>query len=211
MDIINNKSDIELYYQNLYSNNLNSSCACDSINSSNCYYCLNYMVIPPTEISNFIKMHLHLDKKHHAKYLIAVFKLCGKLLPYDFVMGNKILRNIVYNYFNLQDKFSNNISDRTTNDIQSDYLLYNNYILNNNHIKINSFVYNIYFNQPNLEYDDYFTCSLCKVNLCPMHLYLSNIICNKCNYCNKKWLICGWCKPLFNEFYGCKYIHKLKK
>jgi hypothetical protein len=158
-----------------------------------CYYCNKELVIPPNEIDNFINKHMY--KKKKSLYVILVFRLCPSLLPWYFVMNNPTLRKIIFDFLNIKD---DNIND---------YLLYQYYIsvINKN---ITSFVYNIYFNQLKLNYEDHIKCSLCNNYICPMHIYLSNIRYFKCKYCHKKWILCGWCKPLFNEYYACEYIHK---
>ena len=159
-----------------------------------CYYCNKELVIPPNEVDNFINKHM--NKKKKSLYVILVFRLCPTLLPCYFVMNNPTLKKIIIDYFNIND---NNIDY---------YLLYQNYnyVINKN---ITSFMYNIYFNQPELKYDDHIKCSLCNNYMCPMHIYLSNTSYFKCKYCCKKWILCGWCKPLFDEYYACEYIHKL--
>ena len=202
------KTDPEIYYQEIYTiydNEPDNNT--DYTNSNFCIYCKNKMVIPYNEINNFAKIHINVHKKRYVKYLIAVFKLRANLLPYNFVMTNKILRELVYSYLNLPDKFANNINERTESDIKIDYSIYTTYLLKNNR-ETTTFVYEIYFHQPDLKYEDYLKCSMCKMYLCPMHLYLSNSTFSQCNFCDKKWLVCGWCKPFFNEYYACKYIHK---
>lgn len=205
-----NRNNTEKYYKQIY-----SLCEREPDNKTNynntnfCVCCKNQLVIPDTEINNFVNAHINTTKKKYIKYLLTVFRLCPKMLPFSFIMSNKFLREYIYNYLKLPDNFKNNLNKRTVLDINSDYLVYNTYMTKTNR-KITPFVYEIYFHQPNLNYDDYSKCSICCNYICPMHLYLSNSIYSHCNLCGGRWLICGWCKPSFNEYYACKFIHKNK-
>lgn len=201
----------ELYYENMYNRNNNQDIlsqltSTNYTNTSFCFYCRSNLVIPNTEINNFIDLYIYSNKKKHIKYLLLVFRLCPNLLPFKFVMTNKILRSTIYDFLNIDDKFKNNPDERTDLDIINDYSVYNTYIKN---IKdIPQYIYEIYFNQPNLKFSDYIMCTICNNYICPMHIFLLDYICSSCNFCEKKWFVCGYCRPNFNEQYACKYIHK---
>ena len=210
-DIINiSESNSEAFYKNLYFRNNQQDCNTnDYKNTSFCFYCKTNLVIPSTEINNFINLYIYSNKKKHIKYLLLVFRLCPNLLPFNFVMTNKILRNTIFNLLNITDNFKNNLNDRSYLDIINDYSVYNRYIKHiNNLINLQPYVYEIYFNQPDLKFSDYIKCSTCNNYICPMHVFLLYYFCSSCSFCEKKWFVCGYCRPIFNEEYACKYIHK---
>jgi hypothetical protein len=197
----------EIYYEMVYSYNELPDNNIDYSNESFCWCCKNQLVIPCTEIDNFVITYSNVNKKKFNKYLLLIFRLCPKLLPFNFIMTNKILRENVYSYLNLYDNFKYNINERTDADISTDYTIYSTYITQINR-NISPFVYEIYFYQPSLKYEDYIKCSICHRYQCPMHMYLSNCTFSKCTFCDKKWQVCGWCKPIYNEYYACMFIHK---
>lgn len=202
-------SDEERMYKQMYESSSLES-ADRNTNYSNlsfCNFCRNQVVIPFSETDNFINAHRNINSIKYKKYLLPVFRLCPFLFDLDFVMSNKLLRGIVYNHLGIIDNFKNNPLERMEHDVINDYAVYNNYLSRIRHDKTH-FVFEIYFHQPELQFSDYVKCNICKSYLCPLHFYISNSHCVGCKYCDKKWLICSNCKPVFNEFYACKYIHK---
>jgi hypothetical protein len=165
-----------------------------------CYYCKNNMVLPNTEIHNFLNTHMSFKK--NSKYLNMVFRLCPNIFRNYNVMENKYIRNYILEYLNIKETYYNNLQKNsfTDFDIMCQYETKTVY---------NSHIYENLFYQPKLEYSDYIKCDSCKNYICPIHNYLSNCLFRDCNFCTKKWSICGWCKGDFNEEIGCKYIHKI--
>lgn len=201
------ESNPEIYYEMVYSYNELPENNSDYSNESFCSCCKNQLVIPYTEIDNFVRTHSNINKKKFNKYLMLLFRLCPNLLPFNFIMTNKFLREKVYSYLNLHDNFKYNPNERTYENINTDYTIYSIYLSKTNR-EMSPFVYEIYFHQVNLKYEDYIKCSICRRYQCPMHMYLSNCLFSKCTYCDKNCIICGWCKPIYNEYYACKFIHK---
>lgn len=189
------------YYKNIINNSNNYS------NTHFCHCCRNQLVLSYNDINNFINSHAYSKSKKCIKYLLMVFRLCPHFFPIDIVMNSIVLRNRVYSHLQLPDKFKNNPSERSQQDIVADTSIYETYY-SKIHKELNPFVYEIYFHQPNLTFSDYIQCSVCKSYMCPMHFYLSNSNCSKCKFCDKNWVVCGWCKNIFTEEYACKFIHK---
>ena len=71
------------------------------------------------------------------------------------------------------------------------------------------FIYEIYFNQQNLNICDYEVCDNCKDFICPIHLKFNPIYYNKCKYCSKSWCICMNCMCSNPEKQLCKKIHEI--
>lgn len=193
---------VEEMYKEIYerseSEDIKSSIDYD--NMKFCYCCEQNLILPIYEITNFIRHHLLLNK--YSKYLIIVFRLCPTIfLDYD-VSENKHLKKYILDYISSKDKCEID----TGNSIFANLNLVNQYELCTRKSS-NSHIFEILFHQENLKYTDYIKCDSCKQYLCPMHTYLGNCIYKKCNYCDKRWTICGWCKSEFNEEYACKYIH----
>jgi hypothetical protein len=221
MDFILNETsgppDIEKMYRETYE--------CDesyeikhSSNYNNhhfCFYCKNHMVIPEYEICTFLECHMisHQDNitnntafKKYSKYLLLVFRLRPSIFLSHNVMENKYIKNYILDFLGIKDKYTNKSEGRTLMDFE----ILNQYeAKNSNRGNFNSHIFEILFYQPKLDFIDYIKCDSCKNYLCPMHIYLANCVYKKCEICNeKKWTICGWCKPNFNEAIACKYIHK---
>lgn len=181
----------------------------DYSNESFCYHCRNYHVLPDFEIYNFLDKYLMINTNSNIKYLILVFRLRPEIFfSYD-VMMNKHLRKYILSYLHL-DK---SIVDDLNTDDPSKIFLKNMNILNRYYSKvtstINTHVYENLFHQANLKFIDYLRCDSCKNYMCPKHTYLANCYFGKCKCCKvKNWTICGWCKPGFNEYFACKYLHK---
>jgi hypothetical protein len=115
-------------------------------------------------------------------------------------MDNIYLKKYILDYLKI-----NNYDSETFNINLAIKSQYYNAIANT----LNIHVYENQFHQSNLKYEDYLKCDYCKCYLCPKHIYLSNCYFSTCNICKeKKWSICGWCKPTFSEQIGCKYLHK---
>jgi hypothetical protein len=213
MDNNNNSQEIvkidltDIYYKILYMPMRSNQPPIDYSNKYYCNNCITRSILPETEIQNFLEKHKFISNKRIAKFILLVFRLCPQYMTPNYVMGNIILRNIIYSYYKIEDKFKNNPDCREYDDISYDNCLYSKYLTDMNN-DVSSYIYEIYFNQPNLTYFDYIQCSTCNDNICPMHAYLSNITYTNCNYCTKKWIICGYCKLTFNKYYACKYIHK---
>lgn len=165
-----------------------------------CDCCQKYLIIPNDRVNNFLIYHLNLKKK--SKYLILIFRLCPYLFSYDIMILNKYLREIFFNWIGYTRSSNLELSMYLENkEMQNIYLNYQTK-------ELTSFVYELYFHQQNIEYIDHVKCSICNFHLCPLHLYLANCDYSKCTYCEKKWIICGWCKPIFQESAACKFVHQ---
>lgn len=206
---IKTENSVEEFYKKLYTRfhfSLNEHSS-NYENKNFCDCCRKQYVIPPSELDSFIFSHATFSSPRTKKYLLLVFRLKPFLFPFDVVMDNPFLRQTVYDRTGTNDRFKKNISARTEENKETDKLVYTKYF-NILGIEATDFVYEQYFHQPYLTFCDYVKCSICRSNMCPTHYYLSNAQCSKCNFCDKSWVVCGWCKPNFNEGYACKYIHK---
>lgn len=175
-----------------------------------CKFCSEYKVLPENEISNFIDYHINvlnnnksiIFKKKILKYLTLVFRVCPNLFQFDNIIYCDYLRKLFFNLIGTNEKDYISLNDMYLNNE-----LYYKYIAITKK-KMTPFVYEIYFYQPDLKYESYTKCTICKGYMCPIHFYLSNSYCSKCTYCEQYWTVCGWCKDFFNEEYACKYIHQ---
>lgn len=205
----NNYEEFKQLYFNIYGNP-EMDIVDKNTNYTNmhfCNYCKTYQILPNNEINAFLARHENMTNKKHIKYLILTFRLNPSIFYADFVMDNKILREIVFNFLQQDDKFKNNLLKRTQDDMLIDRSFYNSYFVNINK-NISPFIYETYFHQPKLDFTDYIKCTFCRKFICPMHCYITSLYCAKCNYCDKKWIICGWCKEMFDEKYACNILHK---
>jgi hypothetical protein len=193
----------------------------DYSNESFCAYCKSHQVLPDFEIYNFMDKHLMTDSNITKKYLIMIFRLRPDIFFNYDVLSNKHLRKYILSYLRM-----NNISiehDGACTDVDKvckfdlgdprEMFFRNTKIMNQYYSKVfgsvNAYVYENLFHQPNLKFEDYLKCDSCKNYMCPKHIYLSNCYFGTCNYCKvRNWSICGWCKPGFNEYFACKYLHK---
>jgi hypothetical protein len=175
-------------------------------NESFCVCCKSQLILPHNEVNNFLNSHFDVKKKINIKYLLLVFRLCPYYFSMDYLMKNPILKNKMIEHLKSIGKISNDELTSINSNEQGEIILYDKYFSFIN--QVTPFAYEIYFHQPNLTFMDYIKCSICRGYMCPMHYYLSNSSCIKCTYCDKNWLVCGWCKPNFNEFYACKFIHQ---
>jgi hypothetical protein len=166
-----------------------------------CYYCKQNLVIPAGEITKFLNYHVY--SKKYSKYLLIVFRLFPSIFIGYNILENKFLKKFILDYLSFKEhcKFEIEFAEFASLKLINEYELQTR----NN---LNSHIFENIFYQENLKYTDYIKCDSCKNYLCPMHIYLGNCIYKCCDICNKKWTICGWCKPDFNEEYACKYIHQ---
>jgi hypothetical protein len=206
---VNNESSYKIIYESFRADPLKKifNDSNNYTNSNFCNCCRNLFILPYDDTNDFLNWHLNSTLKKHNKYLLLVFRLNPFIFPCDLTMNNKFLRNIIYSNLRIDDKFKNNLGERTELDIINDKNSFYTYI-NRMNREMSTFAYEIFFNQPNLNFCDYIQCSICTSYMCPMHFYLSSSYCAKCKFCIKIWVVCGWCKNIFNEEYACKYIHK---
>jgi hypothetical protein len=159
-----------------------------------CKYCKTHDFIPNMEINNFLNKHLVLNK--NKKFLLMAYRLIPEIFIYHDISTHELLKN-----------FLQNNSGQLTNNYKymfPDISNPNTYTYNFDR----AFRFASLFYQPNLAFEDYLRCDLCKNYVCPYHIYLSNCLFKKCTMCNKKkWVICGWCKFDFNEYWGCIIVH----
>lgn len=172
----------------------------DYSNENFCFFCKKYEVLPVSEIVNFLESH-YINNKNN-KYLLLVFRLKPDIFINFDIMNNNYLKKYIISYLRLKNY------DYSTQNINLDLAIkyqYYNTITNT----FNTHIYETHFHQPNLKYTNYVKCDYCKNYMCPKHVYLSNCYFHLCNICKEKtWSICGWCKPIFNEYMACQYIHK---
>lgn len=172
----------------------------DYSNENFCFFCKKYEVLPASEIVNFLESH-YINNKNN-KYLLLVFRLRPDIFVNFDIMNNNYLKKYIISYLSLKNYDYNTQNLNLDSAIKSQYY----YAISN---ATNTHVYENQFHQPKLKYTDYVKCDYCKSYMCPKHVYLSNCYFNLCNICKEKpWSICGWCKPNFNEYMACKYLHK---
>jgi len=198
----------KIYYEreeDLLNNSLNYS------NELFCCYCRNHEVLPEHEILNFLNEHIFQNPNINKQYLILVFRLKPELFYNLSILNNKHLKKYILSYLNIDIKDLNNeINLLNENEQKIKYTEILNLYYKKIENCVNMYLFKILFHQSNLKYNDYVKCDSCKNYLCPKHRYLSNIYYAKCKCCmHKNWIICGWCKPGFNEFYACKFLHKI--
>jgi len=134
------------------------------------------------------------------KFLIIAYRLAPEIFVYHDISTHPVLKNL------LQDnsgQLTNNykfVHPNTFNSVHNPNL----YTYNFDRV----FRFSSLFYQENLGYEDYMRCDICKKHVCPYHIYLSNFLFKDCTMCNKKkWVICGWCKFDFNEYWACIILH----
>lgn len=112
-------------------------------------------------------------------------------------------RYIIIHDFEL-NKLFNNINNKSNRVLKLLYRLRGDlfdYPINNNIIpgidyNLESFKYKfeIYFYNQSLEMYSFLRCSICLHLFCPLHISINEFYKKHCNYCNKYWFICTWCK-----------------
>jgi len=155
--------------------NLNNS---DKFLDNKCYCCKNYLIIHELLQYKFIEKY-----KKNKEFL-------------DDNIPQQLPSKYIKMLFRLKPKLFSGLN--LENYKYLDSLKYNYYINNDNL----SFLFETYFYQPNISYDDYIICTICLKNYCPKHTILNEFFMKKCNCCSKYWNICAWCKNdyLFEQF-----------
>jgi hypothetical protein len=206
--IYNNYEELYKIIYNQQDNELDIKTT-DYSNINFCNYCKNYQIIPNCEVDNFISKHI--ISNINTKYLKIIFKLSPQLFYGYDIFKNKYLKKQIVNILNSEtEKEKINLYEIEEDEEEKDKKIMDILTIycSKTPSLLNIHIYDNLFYQPNLCFIDYLKCDICKNYVCPMHTYLSNPHFSSCNYCDKKWSICGWCKSNFNERYGCKYIHK---
>jgi hypothetical protein len=163
-----------------------------------CHYCNTHQVIPIGELPNF--MYMHLINNKNPRYLKILYRIHPEYFLGIDITKNKHLKSIIQNEFG---------SIASSEEVNSPN--FNKYINNYSFSFDRTFRFEINFHQENLTFCDYIKCNLCHGYLCPMHIYLTNFHNAKCNICGiKSWNVCGWCKPMFNEYWACKILHNIE-
>lgn len=139
-------------------------------NFYNCYACNKHLVLNYKELPEFFKNNL--ETRVNKKNLILIYRL--------------IQNSTYYVKYNFIDKFKQIIQD-----IKPLYLLTNSPEYN--------IIYDIYFNQQNIDYTEYIKCSYCTYLFCPKHQQIAKFKHFKCIGCKKNLDMCNWCKYLFED------------
>ena len=137
------------------------------------------------------------------KFLIIAYRIAPEIFAYNDLSRNSVLKKLLQNNCGqLTNNYKFVYPDTFSPTYNSNLYTYN---------FERSFRFSSLFYQENLGYEDYMQCDLCKKFVCPYHVYLSNFLFKHCSMCNKKkWVICGWCKFDFNEYWGCIILHQDK-
>ena len=145
-----------------------------NVSGCDCWYCDNYILIHQSNVDMFIQKYIidEISKKDKIRPSSLLIKILYRLHPEYFV-----------NYDISKIKYINGL--HITYHSQDSYF----------------FIFDNYFKSENKECDnlEYYTCTICKNNLCEKHYIFNPFYSSKCKYCNNYWNICTWCK-----------IHKLK-
>lgn len=150
----------------------------DKFVDNKCYCCKNYLIIHELLQYKFIEKYKisSLDNKENNAQ-----KLPSKYIKILFRLKPKLFIGLKFNNYKYLDS------------------LKFNYYINNYNL---SFLFETYFYQPDISYDDYIICTICLKDFCPIHTVLNEFFMKKCNCCSKYWNICAWCKNdyLFEQF-----------
>ena len=145
------------------------------------------------ELCNFCTNHILFNKKNSNDFLTK-FLYNGfnkKILTLAFRLNPKLIEFVRFDYYKkLFDVFSD-IKLPTTCDK-------NGYI----------HMFEIYFNQENLKYDDFENCSFCNKYYCPLHLKIAPFKTFKCD-CDKEIRVCNDCYHERSEKILCALLHLL--
>ena len=146
---------------------LNKSCY--DCGYDGCWCCDNYILIQESNVDMFIKKYIRdeVSKKDKIRSSSLYIKILYRLHPEYFV-----------NYDISKIKYINGLHI-TYHSTDSYYFIFDNYFKSENK------------GCDNLEY---FSCTICKNNLCEKHYIFNPFYSSKCRYCNNYWNICIWCK-----------------
>jgi hypothetical protein len=150
----------------------------DKFLDNKCYCCKNYLIIHELLQYKFIEKY-----KKNKEFL-------------DDNIPQQLPSKYIKMLFRLKPKLFSGLNLENYKYLDS---LKFNYNINNDNL---SFLFETYFYQPNISYDDYIICTICLKDYCPIHTILNEFFMKKCNCCSKYWNICAWCKNdyLFEQF-----------
>jgi hypothetical protein len=144
-----------------------------------CYGCQKHLFFHVNNTDDFLNKFLY--KNCNKKILIMAFRLYPKILEY-----------INFNYYEKTLEIVSKIKMPITNNFFD-----------------NSHIFEIYFNQNNLNYDSYLHCSHCNKYYCPLHVKIAPFKLFDCK-CGKKVEICNFCYYVYtNKNIICETLHKI--
>lgn len=142
------------------------------------------------EFCNFCKNHILFNEEESDdflnKFLYKGFN--KKILTLAFRLNPTLIDHVKFDYY----KKLNNIFL----DIKLP-IIYNIGYIN---------IFEIYFYQENLKYNDFEKCCLCNKYYCPLHLYISQFKLFRCN-CKKEIYICNDCYHAYSKNIICTILH----
>ena len=133
-----------------------------------CYACNKKLLICEQEYTNFFIDNI--DKRKQKSNIIMLYRLYPPCITY--------ITPIYVQKFN---EITKNINTLLTFYGSSEWIL----------------LYEIYFNQPNLDHSVYMQCDLCEYEFCPKHQNIAPFKYYKCEKCKRNISLCNWCKNIY--------------
>lgn len=153
----------------------------DYSNKKFCFYCIYYSDIYKHDYKELLERYYYQHK--YSKILLLLFRLFPSLFKNIDYSQHKILSNV--------QSMSNTME-----------------IINNKN-EYRYHIYDIFFHQTNLYFEDYTKCDICGICACPLHEKICLFLYMKCFICKEKiWCLCSKCKVLYNPGYICSKYHK---